>query len=261
MKNHPDNLDDPSRRLFAKSATAALVAAPLAAALAGCRQQTPKPVSPQDSPSHETGSPPCETAADVEFKKCHCEEGEGGGITHEPPIIIGGGSLRLDTFRNIRLDTTVAGDPRPNKYGLASGAYKTIAVVGVMTEANDGKVKFDNYSFTALAGCKVLIWLEQLKTDTPGTIDEETEYDATTAAPGKEPHLLITGDPFLIEVDKPLQNRVASNKGNRPHRWTHPGFSNKHFHIGRWEIRNKRDQILDSGSGGDNYVIAILFRD
>lgn len=268
MKDQPDNLDDPSRRLFAKSAATALVAAPLAAALVGCSQQSAEQqraathAPPQASPTTAPGCIPCESGNAGECLKCTYEI-DGGGVTHEPPIIIGSGSLRLDLYRNIVLDATVSADPRPKKYKLQATPdyYKTIATVRVLTEDESGDVKVVDYNLSEEAGGKVLVWLDQLKMETPGTQNDEYDYDQTTVELNKPAHLMITGNPFLIETDQPLQGRMASNKKKRPHRWMHPGLGRNHFRIGRWEIRNARDERLDGDYGDNSYTIAITFRD
>lgn len=268
MKDHPSNLDDPSRRLFAKSAATALVAAPLAAALAGCSQQPAEQqraatnASPQASPASTPGCIPCESGAAGECQKCTYDM-DVGGITHEPPIIIGSGSLRFDLYRNIVLTDTVSADPRPKKYKLAATPdhYKTIDTVRVITEDETGDIKVTDYKLSESAGGKVLIWLDQLKMENPGSLGDEYDYDQSTAELGKPAHLMITGNPFLIEADKPLTGRMASNKRKRPHRWAHPGFGRNHFRIGRWEIQNASNERLDGDFGDNNYTIAITFRD
>jgi hypothetical protein len=176
----------------------------------------------------ETASEPGLTAVAAPVKVACVQPG--GGETHEPPVIITGGSLNISLDQELVRDGFNPPDsPRPFKYRWTHNTDNGhIAIVRVVTEDIAGNFSCEAYKLPEMLGCKLRIWLHQLK-PAGGPFDyEQVLGDAP-------PHLIIEGNRPRLDIDKELLGPNMSHDFGHPFRYEHPGFD-RHFRIAKWDI-------------------------
>lgn len=156
---------------------------------------------------------------------------------HEPPIGLSGGSFDMQVPDNIRESQLVPADSRPYKYVLRDEAYGPLSIVRAITELDDGKFNFTRYVVPAAMGCKLLIWIHQLK-EIP-TTGLPFEYEPRRF----EPQITIKGGPFLLETDRQLQGSTETFKFHRRFAYKHPGYQ-RQFRIAGWAIVDSNNSLV-----------------
>jgi hypothetical protein len=176
---------------------------------------------------------------------------------HQPPIIIGGGSLFIDVPQLMLIDEPepTLGNSRPYVHDLKEadgGEVRAIASIRVLTESRLGgrRINFDSLAFDEADNCELRIWLSQL--------NEEGEFELINEA---EPQIILAGNPFRLEIDKELRGPEPNFKFHSPQRYLHPGYK-RHFHIERCQVFNRgAAQPRFEREGDDSYWLGIQFHD
>ncbi len=182
---------------------------------------------------------------------------------HLPPIIIGGGSLKIEMKHRCSYQP-LANDPSllNHKYVVRGEDYSFIRRVVVIREGEQIVCcSYDNLP----DGCEVHIWLQKLKAVPASDIDYEPltaipqlRLKGTTANPR-------TNSELEIKSDEEFGNRAPTHKQHRPHNYFHRGYGGRHFRIGKWEIVDANGAVVTDGlnnfreSGDDGYRIALGF--
>lgn len=179
----------------------------------------------------------------------------GGAETHEPPVIIGGGSLHVDFKQEIvRHGFNPPGHPRPFKYKWESEEVGHVATVQVITEEDDGHFSCERYNLPERVGCQVRVWLRQLKLG-------GGPFDYEPVAASDEPQLIVAGNPPQMELDRELTGPQMTHKFKQPFRYEHPGYD-RHFRIAKWEIFNLQTGTFEfRGVPGESYQLYIFFHE
>lgn len=176
---------------------------------------------------------------------------------HEPPIIIGGGSLYIDMPGDKEMNEPIP-DPalaRPFRHSLASGgggSIRALQTVSVLTEHRAGsmRVSFVTHSLAEGSDCELQIFLSQ-----------QRQGSSTVFIPihASEPQIAIAGNPFKFEVDRELRGPEELPKEHSPFRYLHPGYKRR-FRITRWRIVNSSGDVVVPGSANDDsYWFSIMF--
>jgi hypothetical protein len=263
MKDHSGNLIEPSRRGFAKSAAAALIATPLAAALAGCRQQAPN----QENASTNAAHTPTPTPSGPYAVSC---EGQIVTVTHEPPIIIGSGSCYVEMGDTLTL-TNVTGPP-PFVYRKAgTDPYTGIHSIRIITEykpdpTQPNKPHLTDITYVPNQTCELWIWLQKL---TPG-LSPDCTFDTTTLSGDPDVRLGCGGT--VIDMQVTLRNDrfqpvEPTHKCGQSNRYSHMGTGlTPHFRIGQWRIVDASGRPINfppvgpgESNGEDSYRFYVAF--
>lgn len=176
---------------------------------------------------------------------------------HEPPIIIGGGSLYIDLPGNKTLNepTPNLALPRPFRHGFMGGGEGSVLqleFLHVLTQLRDhnGQITFTTHPVTLADNGALQIFLSQQRGD--GT----NNFDPVHAT---EPQLVIAGNPFRLELDKQLRGPARLPKTHNPLRYDHPGYT-RSFRIEGWRIVNTAGGVINPGStGAESYWFALSF--
>jgi hypothetical protein len=215
---------------------------------------------PSQKATSATADSPTESSATPDARPDDIDI-EIGGDTHEPPVIIGNGSLFLElpARRNIKFQRQAPGDPRPFKYVTADGAdpARSLETVNVLRQlkAGSGSATLRMVSLVETDGCILKIWLQTVMSGGP--------LDFKPFDP--EPDFLIRGAPLLIESKVLLANEVHSHKNHCTHRYVHPGFRDPQtgldpdFRIGKWQIVKGDGTDVALEADDDGYMFFITF--
>ncbi|MDT5122736.1 MAG: hypothetical protein QOC96_2218 [Acidobacteriota bacterium] len=255
MKKHTEVTNNTSRRNFTKTIAAALVVAPFASTLAKTKSNqrrrgaTKRTLCPAPILSIRTD--------------------------HIPPTDGSGGSFQLGLPHKLKQITDTA-PPRPKNYvtDVPSDAeqYGELRILQVITEVREGFGVVE-YQFGAGTDPRLLIWLQRTQKANPQNEKEENQFDPADLQL-TDSHILIKGgypynsrQSLLLQIDRELMGREASNKKDRPHKYRYPNLD-KNFHIGRWQVVDKNgNQIYDQNgneiraSGDEGYRFLMAFLD
>jgi hypothetical protein len=211
MTNDQDYPDKPSRRVFSKSVATALILAPLTIS-STCRK--PKDKCP------ELGSP---------------EE------PHEPPIIIGGGSLRMECEKIMKRVSDINVPPRMHLYRFGEYQnyhYGKMVRLEVITEY-ERLFTHDCYPLDDLSTPTLKIWLQRYQSNA---------WEAADIDPQRtDSHIYMryqqaqaqgqTFDEAVLETDKEFGAPQLGFKLDVTYKHAHAGYgANVHFRIGRWQL-------------------------
>jgi hypothetical protein len=230
---------NPSRRQFAGTLAAALSFAPLALVLSGCERGPDQQVAQQHTPTPSTTpvakpeEPPYMTV---------CEQPVNPLDTHIPPVIIGEGSLTLQSEDEL-VDTPeatghAAGNPRKWRYTLKTplDKYGNIYSLQPLIERQNA---WDSRTTYYLANHEnaLRVWLQEWG----GAVWNQ--------APdmNSEPHVLVKGNAasgtpgyqnLILEMDDKFSKKFGkSHKKNRPHKQTRQyGANDDQFRIYGWAL-------------------------
>ena len=264
MKNPSDPSNAVSRRSFAKSIAAAVVAAQVASATTpeqNSSQRTPEKASPTRTPDPCS----CDAPADQPIK---CQNVVAGLETepHEPPIILTNGSLRFDIGRELKFppDNITGHSVRHFKFKLTEQSYANIHRVQVLTERDKS---IENFFYYPIRRCHLGLWLQKRM---------GMGWEPLSA----EPQILIAftinpqGIPeFSLETDKLLNTKSNSFKPSRPNRYEHPGLGGmEHFRLAKWRLSDPastgtvifpgfEDDLTSAGSDINGFQLAVSFED
>lgn len=225
MKNDSDNAKKTSRRLFGKTLATALVAAPVISSLSSCNPSQPptpgQPNAPTPNPSPD-------------YKKT-----DDRILSNNPPVIIDGGSLSIETAAIFKSVDTGTG-PRPWKHTQrGTHEYRAISRVRI-TDGDDGDSVFGTLRHIDVSGgvVEVGIWLEIVA----GIDSSSGDVIYDTALP-TEPQLLLTnndGGHIQIDCTEPIDGLEPEPhfKGKRKFRRYRHNFINqiKFFRIGKVRV-------------------------
>lgn len=193
-----------------------------------------------------------------------------GGLTDEPPVIIGNGSVLIDLppDKDIELDHTRPPDarlPRPFIYVLKEGASPTIRALGriqvlsLRPENNDPVRWLDYDRVPELLNCQLHVWLEQQVT----VGDDVDAFESVNPSDEETSQIVLSGNPFTLELDKELRGPFHTHKPHSPFRYTHPGYNaQKHFRIRKWKLlfaSPEGPQVIIEQDGNEDYRIHASF--
>jgi hypothetical protein len=243
-----------SRRTFAKSIAAGIVAARVACATPPAQAQT-------SAPSADPCS--CPALGDMPVK---CQNIITGLEIepHEPPVILTNGSLRFEMGRQLSSPTPITGNPaRHFRYKLTEQSYANIHRLQVLTERER---LIETFYYYPNRLCHLRLWLQK---------STGAGWEPLTT----EPQILISftinaqGIPeFSLETDMRLNTRANSFKPSRPNRYEHPGLGGTaHFRLAKWRLADPvtgnvistgfEDDLTPANSGINGFQLAVLFED
>jgi len=245
-----------SRRRFIKSATGLLLGTPVLSSLISCGRAGQSLTATTDCPSVPTGG--------AIATACR----QGGFLTHEPPVGLGGGSFYLEL--NAELDPPTSAPPY-NIYKKQGSTYLAIASVKVITELRTQvqNSHITDVVYTPSSATELWIWLEGMGSISPGCY-----YDIPMSTlPNIK--LICDAENLKVYVNNDQFDHEDTHKCNIPHRYKHRGNGlGGHFRIAKWAIVDSSTQrpvqFVDScdsssvngwSSGDDSYHLYVLFSD
>jgi len=261
MKKDPSAPERTSRRQFTRTLVTAAVAAPIAASMAGCKNEP---------------SGPTEGAKVRRDEPCLAKTTVGNGYTeitcdapvspeeHIPPMgIDGGGSLIIDSRHKFLVSGsgpyTYVEDSVPNV-----DRYGDIETVRVVTEMTDTPfVKHVIYAGFA-PGTQLLLWYQDIS-QSPQDPDDTT-FPNTSYPPNGSDIRIVGGkgaNLFKMAVKRRAFDTDKSHKKGRPNRFKHVGGGGmaRHFRIGQWSLVNSAGAPLVTQSGDERYQFYVWFGD
>jgi hypothetical protein len=210
MTNDQDYPDKPSRRVFSKSVATALILAPLTIS-STCRK--PKDKCP------ELGSP---------------------AEPHEPPIIIGGGSLTMECEKPMIREQIQITIPPPRMYLYKFDAYRYGKMVRLEVITEYEKLfTYECHPLADLSSPTLKVWLQRYQSNA---------WEAADIDPQRtDSHLYLryhqvqaanrNFDEAKLETDKEFGAPQLGYKLLPTYKHAHAGYgANVHFRIGRWQL-------------------------
>src|ERR1041384_1098440 len=175
MSKPTDPTTKQSRRRFAKTIAAALIAAPALTALSSC---TTTPTTNANNGNQNTNPCPSPSPSPSPYGTpipTHIET-----APNEPPIIVDGGSCEITALEEF---SPVSG--QPNHYQLKPGqtVYKGVKSATVLDEYG---TTLKSYTVSATQTLTLNVWFGSVKSVTSGVVD----YDA----PETDPQVILKAD-------------------------------------------------------------------
>jgi hypothetical protein len=254
MKRQPDQSQPHDRRTFVKSVTSALATAPLALAAAeGQERRTPR--------TEPCCCQPISTEGPFMAGACPHPILFEASETHEPPVIITGGSLQMECEVKMKREGGIApqsNSPRRHLYEFDLYLYGEMHRLQVVTQyQNVFTTECYDMQKAGVRFPSLKIWLQRR---------EEDGWNSDDIAPGKtDAHIFFRYEEnadtefardsdfqaLVLEVDKKFDSPKKGFRDSVTYKHGHKGYGhNKHFRIGRWMLLDGGGRLLVGNSVG-----------